>query len=128
MNYEKLAEQAINGDIDALEAYIKLSNAKKELEQLMKSVLDSAIYEFDMHEEKTIIHKGFEIRKTQSARYDYSQVTAWNDRKKELSKIEDYAKLALKNGENLILETGEIIEPAIKKYSDFGLAIKPAKN
>lgn len=120
---ELLAEQAVNGEIDALEAYAKISIAKKKIDELLKSVLDSAIDGFDSYDQKTVTHKGFEIRKTQSARYDFKNVTAWVNTKEELKKIEDYAKVAERNGEALILETGEIVEPAQKHYSSFGLSI-----
>jgi len=120
----KLASDAIEGNVDALEAYIQLTNAKKELELIIKEVIEHAIDEFDKHDQKTLDFKGFEIRKTQSARYDFKHISVWNSVKDNLKKIEDYAKLAQKQGDSIILETGEVIEPAIKNYSEFGLAIK----
>jgi chaperonin cofactor prefoldin len=125
---ETLANDAIEGNIDALEVYVKLVNEKKKIESLMKEVLESALHEFDMYEEKTVVHKGFEIRKTQSARYDFKHIPQWSEKKEELSKIENYAKIANNTGNVYVIpETGEVIEPATKTYSSFGLAIKPAK-
>jgi len=126
---EAIKNNALEGNINSLTAYTDLVSIKKSLELCVNQLLTSAIDEVDMYQEKTITHNGFEIRKTQSARYDYKHIDAWKSCKEDLSKIEEIAKLALKTGENIVIEeTGEIIKPAIKVPSKISISVTPVKH
>ena len=118
------ASEAFNGDADPLKVFAELQKLEKKIKFLKDEILETAINEFEKYGEKSITQEGFNISLSQSARYSYSHIPSWKDLTKQLKKIEAYAKTAQSQGESIILETGEIIEPAVKSYSKESLKFK----
>jgi len=121
--------QSIQDDVDlgyknALEAYKILTEAEKQIKEAKANILEQAIDEYEKYGEKTIDYNGFKVSKTQSARYDYKHITQWADLKGQLTNVEELAKLAEKQGQTIILDSGELVDPAKKTYSKESLSFK----
>ena len=121
--------EALVSDVDlgyknALEAYQILTEAEKLIKAAKDKLLEDAIDEYEKYGEKTIQFNGFKVSKTQSARYDYKHITAWVDLKSRLVNLEELAKVANNQNEAIILDTGEVVEPAKKTYSKESLSFK----
>ena len=121
--------QSMQDDVDlgyknALEAYQILTEAEKLIKEAKANILEQAIDEYEKYGEKTIDYNGFKVSKTQSAKYKYEHITAWADLKGQLTNVEELAKLAEKQGQTIILDSGEIVDPAKKTYSKESLSFK----
>lgn len=122
--YITKAEEAVLGNLDPLEVYIELNEAKKEIEtalSMVKEVLNDSIGTY----EKTFLRNGYEITKVAGRQYfDFSTVKRWVEKEKELSEIENDARLAYQSyqrGADLVnVSTGEIQElPNVKVSRDY---------
>lgn len=111
MNYKEITDQVVNGDINALKAYIDLKVAEKELEYALAVVQPLAINEADKYTEKTFKAFGAVIEKRSApGRWDYAQVNAWKQAKDRLAYIEKISQA----GGGADMDSGEVIDKAIK--------------
>lgn len=117
----------LNGEINALEADIKLRRLETIIDQVRKNqnVREEVFKEADKYPQKTFTEYNAEISKTHFARYDYSacgdsehtelvkQIQDINERRKEREKFLQSLK------DNVVSEeTGEIISPPVKQSAD----------
>lgn len=122
---ELLTNDAVLGMRDPLEVYMLLTEAEKLIKKAKEDIKDLAIEEKEKHGEKQIDFKGYHVNVTQGASYSYDHVDVYNKVRSRLKEIEKQSKIALELGENVVIEsTGEVIEPAIKKYSKPALTFK----
>lgn len=125
MNLEEKKQQVLNGDYNALKLYGELADLEKAIKKAKAEILEDAIIEFEKHGEKSVSANGFEISKSQSGRYDYSDNADWNKLQSNIKELEKKMQAAYKGGgEILDNDTGEIIEPATYKASKEGLKFK----
>lgn len=115
--FESYISTIENGEIDALEAYIKLKAFEKSFKNALEKVEPLAFEVASKWNEKTFQYKGAEIQKKNSAgRYDFSHIKQYVAEKEKLKSIEELAKQALaskKHGVTVVDADGEVIEPAI---------------
>ena len=122
---DSLTNDVVMGMRNPLEVYKIFLEAENSLKKAKEIIKEDAMIEWDKYEEKTVEFQGYSISKIQSARYDYNHIEAWKNQKEKLSLIEEKAKLANQLGESVVIEsTGEIIQPAIKKYNPETLSFK----
>lgn len=115
--FEKYISLIDNGEIDALEAYIKLKAFEKSFAETLKRIEPLAFEVASKWNEKTFTYKGAEIQKKNSAgRYDFSHIPQYIQQKDKLKSVEELAKQALaskKHGVQIIDDNGEVVQPAI---------------
>ena len=125
---KELAQNAINGETSALKAFTIVSACEKELSEIKANLLESAISDFEKYGAKSVKEFGFEISKSASGRYNYTNSSDWNRLKTQMQELETKMQAACKNNATIINnETGEIIEPAIFMPNKESLTIKKAK-
>lgn len=118
LEYEinRIASDAIEGNTDAMKAFIRLKALASYVADSIKAVEPSALLKADDYEGQELM--GNIIRTQQGARYDYKHYEGWkeiNDKRKRLEKIMKDA--CNSNTEALDPETGEVIPPAEKKLT-----------
>lgn len=115
--FNSFIETIESGEIDALEAYIKLKAFEKTFKTALEKVEPLAFEVASKWNEKTFRYKGAEIQKKNSAgRYDFSHIKQYVAEKEKLKSIEELAKQALaskKHGVTVVDSDGEVIEPAV---------------
>jgi hypothetical protein len=111
----ELTQQVIDGNSDALEAYIHIKDIEKYIKLCNEQIEPIAYQEADKFTEKVFTYKGAEIQKKNAAgRYDYSNVQLWKRANERQKQIEEMAKSALKGKCTIVdEESGEVIEPCI---------------
>ena len=120
----KLTENALNGEINALETYIFFNNIEKAIKEAKEMLLPSTVAEVD----KGYIFTGYDVKVSQKTTYDYKHIGLWQEYNKHIASIEELAKTAAKLGKTIIDETtGEIVEAANINYSKPFLTIKKTK-
>jgi len=114
---------AEEGNMDSLHAYIELDKLEKVIKDSKDKVKESAIKKAEQYGEKTFEDFGAKIEMSGKTTWDFKHIPAWNDKKRELTDIEEIAKLAAmnaaKNIESANTSTGEMIIPGASKYSPF---------
>ena len=94
--FEKYISLIDNGEIDALEAYIKLKAFEKSFAETLKRIEPLAFEVASKWNEKTFTYKGAEIQKKNSAgRYDFSHIPQYIQQKDKLKSVEDASKIKL---------------------------------
>ena len=131
MDHRKLQQQAEDGEIAPLKAYLQL---RKDIDDRMKSLeilKDLSTTEFyQVYGGKDVTIYGATVTKHQGGRYDYKHIPRWVAAKSKLDAIEDEAQQAYKaatdkmGGQMMDEETGEIIEPAVYKANKESFAVK----
>lgn len=120
MDYKEIAQQVVDGHINALKAYVELKKVEKKLEHALAVVQPLAISEADKYTEKTVFAFGAIIEKRSTpSRWNYEDVKAWNQAKERLSYIEKIAQA----GGGADTESGEIIDKAHKVSGKSMIAI-----
>jgi len=113
-----------NGEVNALEAFIKLKQIEEVIKQVKKNVDDLVIDEAAKYSSKTFTTFDAEVTLKKSAsRYDYSNIPEIVTKELELKAIKDKHKAALKT-DVIDLDTGELIEPPIVKGGKEIISIK----
>lgn len=116
----KLADDAIQGIANPLEAYVELKKIEKILEQCLESVKPEACQDAYNYPEKSFDKYGVTITKSRApGRWDYKGIDQWNDQKKKLTEIEQLAQAAFKlssKGQTITDDDGVIVQPG--KYTE----------
>ena len=125
---DSIINGAINGELNEIEVYARLSALEKHIKLRKETILESAINEFETYGENTLSLNGFEISRSQSGRYSFDHIQEWVEKNKELKEIEKTAKQAYKmsldNSTVFNESTGEIATPAHYQSSKTSLKIK----
>ncbi len=118
--YKELAQQAVDGERNALQVFIELKQAEADLKYAMAVVQPLAIDEADKYAEKSFKAFGAIIEKRSSpSTWDYTQVAAFNAAKARLEYIQKIAQA----GGGADSDTGEVIDKAIKISGKSTIAI-----
>lgn len=112
-------DKIMSGEVSAIDAYIQLYTAKKEIERQIDEVKELAILERERYGKEQIIRNGFEVELARGrAIWKYDNVSSWKALKDKMKDIEKLAQqVATKNVEIVDAETGEVIEPATVSYT-----------
>jgi len=102
-----------NGDKEALPTFIKLKKIenviKFSLEQIKPQVMTES-----MHYEKVFNLDGCKVeRKSGGGTWKYDNIQQLEELKNKTKYYQELAKSAAKSGQSLIIDGGEVIEPAI---------------
>jgi len=123
----QIKNAVLDGEIDALKAFIKFKQLSDQIEIIKAEIKDLAIAEQEKYGKVAEI-EGYEITKTQSGRYDYNNIPEWTKLKDQLKEIEEAAKAACKadkaTSELIDKETGEITEIKRAEYNPSATSIK----
>lgn len=94
MSYQLLAEQAQNGEVSALKAYIELKKALSEIEDAIKIVNPLAIDEAAKYNEKSFkLHGAIVEKRNSPSTWDYSECGALIQAKERVKYIEKIAQM-----------------------------------
>lgn len=129
IDFKQAAQEVLDGNADPLEVYANLKQMKKDLDESLKVIEEEAREEALKYGEKNFDHKGFKVEiRAGSTRYNFSNIKAWADKKKELKELEEKYKQAYKSFEKGItsLDEDEILELPEAKSSKESIIIKPA--
>jgi len=128
MNLHEINEQVLNGEKDALEAYIELKKIADTATAIMKEIKPDALTEADKYDGKTFQAFGAQIEKRNGGGvWSFKHLQDWNEINKKKKEVEDLHKTAYKlKGQEAIInpDTGEIIEPAEYKPNADTISIK----
>ena len=109
-------EQALNGEIKSLDAYLDLKEIGKVLSEVENSIKDDAISEADNFEKKEFTYLGHKIAlRNTTGRWDYSNTIQVKEAQEKLKSIQKLAQNALaekKHGNQIFDSEGVEIEPA----------------
>ena len=144
---EQFEQQALNGEINELQAYIELKQFEELIAEKKKNISKCAMRLVELEKDYKTEQFGFVIQRQQKTTWKFDHIQRWIDKKNELTSIQDQAKaayqLSQKNIGNGISDfenetneianasTGEIIEAAVCEYSEPFLKvdkIKPKKD
>lgn len=120
-------QQVVNGEQDALLIYKEIVDFEKFIKECKEQILDEVIAEAQKYKEKTFEHKGFRFQLNEGRRtYDFKHIPAWVEAYSKLKEIEERHKNASANEKigMIVDDNGEIIQPAVVKYSKPSLTIK----
>jgi serine/threonine-protein kinase RIO1 len=127
-DYSELVNAVIEGETDPLEAYGELMEVKSFIDYCVKEVKDVAVSEAENFEGKQFVHKGYKFQRVDGRRmYKFDHIKTWNETHKRIKEIEALAKSAAdKYNKNtqLITDDGEVVEPAIVKFTSPSLSVK----
>lgn len=111
-----LRDAVLDGETDALSAYITLKEIEKDLADALKKVQPLALEAARAYEEKTFNAFGAKITVKKSAgRWKFDHIESYNEAKEKLKKVEELAKQAYNSksmGMDIVDEYGAIVEPA----------------
>lgn len=114
LTLSEFIQQVVDGNEDALKAYIHLKQIEKQLKAAFEAVEPLAFQDADKWTEKTFVYAGAEIQKKNAAgRWNFANVALYNEAEKRKKQIEELAKVAAKGGATVVDEiSGEVVEPA----------------
>ena len=142
---EQFEQDALNGEMNELQAYIELKQFEEFIAEKKKSVSKAAIRIVDLEKDSKTEQFGFIFAKQQKTTWKFDHIAKWDEKKNELTNILDQAKLAyqlsqknsfspsdFENPGTQIADanTGEVIDMAIPEFSEPFLKvdkIKPKK-
>lgn len=128
MNLHNINEAVINGEMDALEAFIQLKALSDTALKMMAEMKAQAITEADKYGGKTFEAFGAQIEKRSGGgTWSYKHLPEWTVANEKKKSIEELHKSAYKlQGKEAMVntETGEIVEAAIYKPNSETIAIK----
>jgi hypothetical protein len=112
-------DKVMNGEMSAIDAYIQLYEAKKEIERQLEDIKDLALLERDKYGKEEIVRNGYKVEVARGrAIWDYKNVSIWSALKSRMTDVEKMAQtVAMKAVEIVDTETGEVIEPAKVSYA-----------
>lgn len=125
-----LADDAFQGNINPLEAYVRLKKIEKSLKAAIESVQPLAIEEaYEKYAEKNFSAYGATVEKKRApGKWDYTGVRPWVKAKEELAKYEEMAKeaykMSIRNQSVVDDNTGEVITPAVYTEGRDSITIK----
>lgn len=105
--------KVINGEVSAIDAYIELYEAKKQIEAQLDDIKEYALLERERYGKDSPTRQGYLVELVPGRKqWNYKNVSAWNTVKARLTEIEKMAQMAYEGAEVTDKETGEVIEPA----------------
>jgi hypothetical protein len=112
-------DKVMNGEMSAIDAYIELYQAKKEIERQLDDIKDLALLEREKYGKEDIVRNGFKVEVARGrTMWDYKSVSIWSALKSRMTDVEKMAQtVAMKAVEIVDTETGEVIEPAKVSYA-----------
>lgn len=117
------------GFIDPLSAFTMMHRLKSCIDLNMKAIQDQAVSEAEKYDGKTFQFKGYEITKKAAAgRWDFKHLEDWNQKKAEITEVEEKHKIAFKmaeKGDKYVTDDGEVIEPATYTPGAETISLKP---
>lgn len=123
---EKCVDEITSGNRNPIDFEIMLKNLEDTIsairkDERVKSAINSEVQKYA---EKSFLFGDYEITKSSRTTYDYSNDETWVNLKEQLKKREELLKaINPKVDEIADSKTGEILNPPIKKQSDY-LTIK----
>lgn len=127
INLEKIKQQLINEEIDALETFGKLKVFEKEFEDVLAICKKQALIEAENYE-KDFQLKGYQFEKKNGrAMYNFKGIKAWAELESKKKEVEARAKNAFnayKLGNTSISEDGEVNELPIVTFTSDVLSVK----
>jgi hypothetical protein len=142
---EQFEQDALNGEINELQAYIELKQFEELIAEKKKNISKAAMRLVELEKDYKAEQSGYIVAKMQKTTWNFKHIAKWVEKKAELSSIEDTAKMAyqlsqkdfgnntVSDFENNQIEsianasTGEIIEAAIPEYSEPFLKLEKIK-
>ena len=123
-NFKEIANKVIEGEIDALKAYIELKRIDKELKSALAKIQDLALSEAEKYESKTFDAFNAEINVRNAAgRWDFKHLDWWIVFQAEQGSAKQAYELSLKS-KTMIDPDGEIVQPAKYMPGKTTIAIK----
>lgn len=117
-------EQVLNGQLNALDAYVQLKRIDNLLKTILSAVKDEAIEEAAKYGQKTFEAFGAKIeQKSGGGTWNYKSLPWWD----EYEKKKEAAQKAQKSSQvylTIVDEDGEIIEPAEFKPNANTISVK----
>lgn len=111
----ELKAAALDGEANALSAYITLKEIEAELKDAIDKVKPLALAEAKNYEETTFSAFGAKVTvKSGGGRWSYDHIPAWKEAKEKVTELEKAAQSAYKNSKigMLVSEEGEVVSPA----------------
>jgi len=109
---EQLQIEAIEGNINELDAYIQLSDLEKKVKEVKEGLKDYALTQCRKYQEKSFVHSGRKIQIRNTKRWSYKHAKAWQKITEERKTLEMKMQAANLAGLDTDSETGETITPA----------------
>jgi hypothetical protein len=119
MEYRLMLNEVLEGNMDALEAFVVLKKHLQELETVLKDLQPLAVDEAAKYGEKTFNAFGATVEQRNGASQWKYYGHAFEAAQSNLKYVQDIAKA----GGGVHPETGEIIEPAVKVEGKSTIAI-----
>jgi hypothetical protein len=113
-----------SGNVNALEVYT-IFKTFEELQRKLKPMMEDYIMHDIEHEEEIFTRYGFDIEKAEvGVKYDFSKDETWNSYQRMIDDIRERQKEREKQMKairepQINADTGEIMQPAIKKSKSF---------
>lgn len=104
----------LGGWVNPIDGILAVKKFQSLLDQLKKNINDSAIIELRSYPQGFEGQAGKVELRNSASRWSFKHIEAWEAKKKELSAIEELAKVAHKTGETIYDSEGVEIAPAIK--------------
>lgn len=120
-------EKALNGEANALEAYINCKQVEKLLKNVMNGLHEAAIEEAEKYGKGEHEAHGAKFQvKNGAARYDFKTVSEWVELKAKLTAIETERKALVKVGQNNLInaDTGAFVELPVQTFTRDSITIK----
>lgn len=128
MTLLEMKENVQTGNMSPFEALIILREYKEQLDECRDVCIKSAISIFDRNSDdggKTVARNGFVFRQIQTTRYDYKNNPNWVQLLQNIKVLEKKMQLASNaKSEYIDTETGEIVPPAVKNFSEKSIRIE----
>jgi len=117
-------EKVLNGELNALEAYVELKRTEKLLKDVLKGVKEQAVEEAEKYGEKTFDAFGATIEmRAGGGTWNYKDLPWWDSFKAK----QEAAQKAYKSSQvymTIVDDNGEIIKPAIYKPNSPTISVK----
>ena len=104
----------LNGWVNPIDGILAVKKFQSLLDKLKKNINDSAIVELRSYPQGFEGQDGKVELRNSASRWSFKHIDVWNEKKKELSAIEELAKAAHNTGETIYDSEGVEISPAIK--------------
>lgn len=124
---ENLTIEALEGVESPLEAFVEIKKAIDLLTELQNAVKQEALNEASKENETTFENYGAKITYKEGRRtWDFKGIDSWKEADKKRKEIEELHKSAYNNyqkGKTTIDENGEVVKPAICKFSSPSISV-----
>jgi len=122
-----IKDNAIEGKINAIEAYVQLKTLEKVIKEAIDKIQELAIDEGLKYNQKSFVAYGATVEmKSAPSRWDYSKCMQVQHLSAKLKTMQELAQLAVNS--NMYDEDGLLIEPATKIEGKQSIAITLGKN